>query len=137
MNKKMKDHPSNIYSRIDFDDEDQYIEFFAVEKNNIVKIIQYIAKFYPKESLEYGIKNILNILSRKSIEKGEDMNNVLKTSTVHSVTYILWDGATNLFEKIIQGSHLSKDYQNKFKKVEIELYKNLIEELLKVKFIKS
>jgi hypothetical protein len=42
----MKNHPSNIYSIVDFDDETEFKDFFAIERNNTLTTIQHIAKYF-------------------------------------------------------------------------------------------
>jgi hypothetical protein len=62
----------------------------------------------PKDSFDFALSNIYKLLDKYQIEEGEDMNKTLKTSTVHSYTYILWEGGVAFLEKVIQGTSQCK-----------------------------
>lgn len=95
-NQYFKNHAANKFTQIDFDEIDEYRLLFTSLRTGIAHLYDLLTKLLPEQSFEFSVKAVGAVLNKNKSDQNE--NNVNGLCTTSSMTLILWESATMLFD---------------------------------------
>ncbi|XP_071834002.1 exportin-5-like isoform X2 [Apostichopus japonicus] len=90
------DHPSCHFSKMDFDNDDEFLQFFAIHRSHQVDIIRKIATHNPSLAFDAAGEWLLQLLlAPLELEEGATM------CTHHSPSWHHWDALTSFMDSVM------------------------------------
>eukprot|EP01080_Neovahlkampfia_damariscottae_P002186 gene2186-2050_t len=123
-NTLFENHPTNLFSQIDFEDIDSFRHFFSQFRSQISTIITSILGFIPELMLSFSFKKVAECLSITKAENKDDVNKY-GNCTIQSFTYNKWENASTFLEWVMNFFHKNN------KKI-IPKNMNMVEEMVKL-----
>lgn len=129
-NEILKNHLSNKFSQLDFEEVDEYKQLFNDLRTGIAHLSDLLTKLLPEQSFEFSVKAIGSVLSKNKPDQNDYQKNGLCTSS--TFTWILWESASSLFEWSMVS--LLKNHPKIFEeKKSIEMLEGLLKSSLEFK----
>ena len=123
-NEIFKNHPTNLFSQLEFEDLDTYRYFFSIFRSSISTIINSILTFIPDLILSFSFKKVAECLLITKAEEKDDVNKFGNCS-IQSYTYNKWENSSTFLEWVMS-------YLQRSNKKLIENKMNMIEEIIKL-----